>query len=497
MAVEIGDGAVRRAARLRRADVPPGRRGARGSTFSIELDRELPPRVDRDRRQAAAAGACKNLLSNAFKFTEHGKVELRIERADGRLDRRTRPEQRRSVIAFSVTDTGIGIPHDKQQIIFEAFQQADGTTQPQVRRHRPRAVDQPRDRRPARRQICASSRTPGQGSTFTLYLPLTYSRGRRRCTRTPHAAAAATDARRRPTTPAPAPCPPADGARDRASCGSQTSRRRLAAIIAARRPRAAHRRGRLRLRAHPARAGARPGFKGVVATRGEHGARAGARSTSPTRSRSTSACPTSTAGRARSAQARPARRATSRSTSISAVDDDQRARALRQARSAFLQKPVDRAATSTRAFDDMQGLRRAARQEPARRRGRRQCSARRSVELIGNGDVESTPVASGAEALRAAARAALRLHGARPGPARHARHRAHRDRSAATRSSTDLPIIVYTGRELTRAGGARAARASPTVIIKRRQVDGASARRDRALPPPRRGRTCPSQAPHA
>ena len=57
----------------------------------------------------------KNLLSNAFKFTEQGEVTLRVRRAaDGQ-------------IALSVTDTGIGISEDQQQAVFEAFRQADGT----------------------------------------------------------------------------------------------------------------------------------------------------------------------------------------------------------------------------------------------------------------------------------------------------------------------------------------------------------------------------------
>ena len=69
----------------------------------------------------------KNLLSNAFKFTEQGSVALTISWPTTtrlRVERST--EQ--NVIAFSVTDTGIGIPPDKQKLIFEAFQQADGTT---------------------------------------------------------------------------------------------------------------------------------------------------------------------------------------------------------------------------------------------------------------------------------------------------------------------------------------------------------------------------------
>jgi hypothetical protein len=71
----------------------------------------------------------KNLLSNALKFTEQGSVRLSIDKAAGGwTPNHIRAQPRQAVIAFSVTDTGIGIPSEKQRIIFEAFQQADGTT---------------------------------------------------------------------------------------------------------------------------------------------------------------------------------------------------------------------------------------------------------------------------------------------------------------------------------------------------------------------------------
>ena len=71
----------------------------------------------------------KNLLSNAFKFTHQGQVTLRIEPAEAGWSA-DNEELNRAVeaVAFHVTDTGIGISSDKQQIIFEAFQQADGST---------------------------------------------------------------------------------------------------------------------------------------------------------------------------------------------------------------------------------------------------------------------------------------------------------------------------------------------------------------------------------
>src|SRR5690606_10193871 len=72
----------------------------------------------------------RNLLSNAFKFTDRGgSVTLDISAQDANQDLREKWfRQLGKVIAFSVSDTGIGIPKNKQAVIFEAFQQADGST---------------------------------------------------------------------------------------------------------------------------------------------------------------------------------------------------------------------------------------------------------------------------------------------------------------------------------------------------------------------------------
>jgi len=117
----------------------------------------------------------KNLLSNAFKFTEQGSVELKIGLADkdhkfsgGSLN------AGQSVIAFSVKDTGIGIPEDKQSLIFEAFQQADGTTS---RKYGGTGLGLTISREIARLLggwIEVKS-VPGKGSTFSLYLPQNYN----------------------------------------------------------------------------------------------------------------------------------------------------------------------------------------------------------------------------------------------------------------------------------------------------------------------------------
>ncbi len=145
----------------------------KGLEFTVDLAADLPRTMSTDLKRLQQV--IKNLLSNALKFTEHGKVALRIERA-------TRGWQvgnpilaaAESVVAFSVEDTGIGIPLDKQRIIFESFQQADGTTS---RKYGGTGLGLSISREIAHLlggEIRLHS-VPGAGSTFTLYLPQQYA----------------------------------------------------------------------------------------------------------------------------------------------------------------------------------------------------------------------------------------------------------------------------------------------------------------------------------
>jgi signal transduction histidine kinase/HAMP domain-containing protein/ActR/RegA family two-component response regulator len=135
----------------------------KGLTFEIKMDHGLPDSIFTDVNRLQQI--LKNLLSNAFKFTSKGGVTMRIgfakERGDGFL-------------SFAIQDTGIGVPMEKQKLIFEAFQQADGTTS---RKYGGTGLGLTISREIAR--LLGGSidvvSAPNQGSTFTLTLPVSYA----------------------------------------------------------------------------------------------------------------------------------------------------------------------------------------------------------------------------------------------------------------------------------------------------------------------------------
>jgi signal transduction histidine kinase/CheY-like chemotaxis protein/HAMP domain-containing protein len=141
-----------------------------GLAFSAVLDERLPETMTTDPHRLRQV--IKNLLANAFKFTEHGEVELRLELCSAgwspAADGLSKAE---SVIAISIRDTGIGIKQELQSSMFEAFAQADGSTE---RRYGGTGLGLSISRNLVGLlggEIGLES-SLGEGSTFTVYLPV-------------------------------------------------------------------------------------------------------------------------------------------------------------------------------------------------------------------------------------------------------------------------------------------------------------------------------------
>jgi HAMP domain-containing protein/signal transduction histidine kinase/ActR/RegA family two-component response regulator len=140
-----------------------------GLDFQVRISKELSSTLVTDAQRLQQI--LRNLLSNAVKFTDNGAVTLRIGPApEGAFFDVPALATAHQVVAFTVIDTGIGISDDKLGLIFEAFQQADGTTS---RRYGGTGLGLSISRDLARLiggTITVSS-APGQGSTFTLFVP--------------------------------------------------------------------------------------------------------------------------------------------------------------------------------------------------------------------------------------------------------------------------------------------------------------------------------------
>jgi HAMP domain-containing protein/signal transduction histidine kinase/DNA-binding response OmpR family regulator len=145
---------------------------SKGLTFRANLAPKTIGSIITDQKRVQQV--LKNLISNAIKFTEAGSVTLTIEPATrGWTPGHAGLERATDVVAFKVEDTGIGIPADKHQVIFEAFQQADGTTS---RKYGGTGLGLSISREIAKLlggEIKLTSAV-GKGSVFTLYLPSVY-----------------------------------------------------------------------------------------------------------------------------------------------------------------------------------------------------------------------------------------------------------------------------------------------------------------------------------
>ncbi len=148
----------------------------RGLDFTVTLQRGLPAAIQTDVQRLRQI--LQNLLSNAFKFTEKGAVSLGVTLAkSGWTQGHSGLDSAEQVLAFSVVDTGIGIPQDKHRIIFEAFHQGGGLSKRQSEGAGLGLSISSELARLLGGEIRVAS-NPGKGSAFTLYLPVAYKPAR-------------------------------------------------------------------------------------------------------------------------------------------------------------------------------------------------------------------------------------------------------------------------------------------------------------------------------
>ncbi|MFD4634089.1 HAMP domain-containing protein [Streptomyces sp. NPDC058473] len=142
----------------------------RGLAFDVSVGEDVPREMFSDEQRLQQI--LRNLLSNAVKFTSAGRIELRVSRVKESAGDRLLHDNE-DLLCFAVSDTGIGIPPEQLPVIFEAFQQADGTTN---RKYGGTGLGLSISREIAGLlggRITAESH-PGQGSTFSLYVPVVH-----------------------------------------------------------------------------------------------------------------------------------------------------------------------------------------------------------------------------------------------------------------------------------------------------------------------------------
>jgi len=437
---------------------------SRSLGFKIEADPGLPKAIQTDTKRLQQV--LKNLLANAFKFTEKGEVTLRMRPARSGWS----PEQgvlnrARSVIAFEVIDTGIGIPADKQQIIFEAFQQAMGGTS---RKYGGTGLGLAISREISRLlggELKLEHSAPGEGSTFILYVPQSYVPGNKS---------------RSSLAPAPAPAAPRLPARGAESQyrpgGPSVTRSEIALAPSEPLPSEDYADDREDVKpgdrviliveddlafsrflydlAHE------KGFKALVTSRGVN-ALALARELKPSAITLDISLPDIDGWRVLERLKEDAATRHIPIHFISVADEPERA--LKQGALGFLHKPADRQALAA-SFDTLR--------EFVDRRVKNllvleddEIQRNSILDLIGNGDVKAVPVASGEEALKALETEhfdCMVLDLLLPDmPGLELLQRIKKQPQLRS-----LPIVVYTGKDLAREEERELQRLAQTIILK-------------------------------
>ncbi|MEG4317551.1 MULTISPECIES: HAMP domain-containing protein [unclassified Microcoleus] len=422
-------------------------------SFQIELEAGLPKGIYTDAKRLQQV--LKNLLSNAFKFTERGEVKLRVEvaREGWSLEIETLTSSA-TVLAFSVSDTGIGISAEKHRVIFEAFQQADGSTS---RKYGGTGLGLSISREIANLlggEIKLASR-PGEGSKFTLYLPQTYQESRtikdekagrgQQTAQLPPAISAAVAAPNFHLPIAPYPSPSISDDRENIESGD-----RILLIIE----------DDVNFARILLDMAQEQGFKGLVALRSDVGL-AMAREFKPAAIMLDLNLPVMDGW---TVLDRLKHDPSTRHIPVHIVSvEDGRQRSLQLGAIAYLQKPVSRDALS-QALTNIKGFV----ERPVKNLlvVEDDDTQRLSiVDLIGNHDVSTTAVGSGAEALETLMSGhfdCIVLDLGLPDMTGFELIEQIKQQPALK----SLPIIIYTGKELTRAEETQLKRMAETIIVK-------------------------------